>query len=115
MLLPVVTDDTRTLLVIGGDEKMQINGPAHLHAAQSVNPPHHSSRASKPAGAQVSSLAQLDQLDISQEANLVSRVRDLPEIRQDRVAEIRAQIASGTYETDAKLNGALDRLLDEIG
>ena len=36
-------------------------------------------------------------------------------IRQDRVAEIRAQIASGAYETDVKLNGALERLLDEIG
>ena len=57
----------------------------------------------------------MDQLDISHEADLVSRVREMPAIRQDRVNELRAQIASGTYETDAKLNGALERLLDEIG
>ncbi|MCA9120745.1 MAG: flagellar biosynthesis anti-sigma factor FlgM [Planctomycetaceae bacterium] len=94
---------------------MQINGPAHLHGAQAINPPHHTTRASRVSEAQVSSLAQVDQLDISREADLVSRVRELPEIRQDRVAEIRAQIASGTYETDEKLNGALERLLDEIG
>ena len=32
-------------------------------------------------------------------------VQDIPAIRQDRVAEIRAQIASGVYETDDKLDG----------
>ncbi len=79
---------------------MQINGPAHLHGAQAINPPHHNPRATRASEAQVSSLAQVDQLDISHEADLVSRVHDMPAIRQDRVAEIRAQIASGTYETD---------------
>jgi anti-sigma28 factor (negative regulator of flagellin synthesis) len=95
--------------------KMQINGPAHLHGAQAINPPHHNTRASRASEAHVSSLAQVDQLDISHEADLVSRVRELPAIRQDRVDEIRAQITSGVYETDDKINGALERLLDEIG
>jgi len=94
---------------------MQINGPAHLHGAQAINPPHHNARVSRASEVQASSLAQVDQLDISREADLVSRVREMPAIRQDRVAEIRAQIASGLYETDDKLNGALERLLDEIG
>ena len=40
--------------------------------------------------------------------------RAIPDIRADRVAELKAQIASGAYETDAKLNVALDRLLDEM-
>jgi hypothetical protein len=31
------------------------------------------------------------------------------------VNSIRQQIAAGTYETDAKLNMAVERLLDEIG
>ena len=94
---------------------MQINGPAHLHGAQAINPPHHNTRASRASDAQVSSLAEVDQLDISHEADLVSRVHDVPDIRQDRVAEIRSQIESGVYETDDKLDGALERLLDEIG
>ena len=94
---------------------MQINGPAHLHGAQAINPPHHNTSASRASEPQFSSLTQVDQLDISHEADLVSRVREMPAIRQDRVNELRAQIASGTYETDAKLNGALERLLDEIG
>ena len=56
----------------------------------------------------------VDQLDISPEAELVSRVRDLPDVRTDRVAELRAQIATGVYESEAKLDVALGRLLDEL-
>ena len=54
-------------------------------------------------------------MDISPKAQVLSQVRDIPDIRHDRVAEIRAAIDSGTYETDEKLSVALDRLLDEIG
>jgi negative regulator of flagellin synthesis FlgM len=56
----------------------------------------------------------VDELDISQEADLVGRVEDLPDIRADRVAEIRAEIAAGVYDTDEKLDIALGRLLDEM-
>jgi len=56
----------------------------------------------------------VDELDISHEADLVGRVDDLPDIRADRVAEIRAEIAAEVYETDEKLDIALGRLLDEI-
>jgi len=93
---------------------MQINGPAHLHSAQAINPPHHSTRASRPAAAQPNSIAQTDQVDISSEASFVAEARELPEVRQDRVAAIKAQIEAGLYETDDKLDGALDRLLDEL-
>jgi negative regulator of flagellin synthesis FlgM len=92
---------------------MQINGPAHLHTAQSINAPHRTP--APPAGPSSTTNREVDQLDISQEADLVSRVHDAPDIRADRVAEIRAQIESGVYETDDKLDIALNRLLDEIG
>lgn len=92
---------------------MHIYGPAHLHGAQPIGPPH-TSRASQPAAANQAGPIQ-DELEISDAAQLVERVRELPEIRQDRVDEIRAKIADGTYETDEKLEIALGRLLDEIG
>ena len=57
----------------------------------------------------------MDQLDISREADLVSRVREVPGIRADRVAEARAAIEAGAYDTEDKLDIALGRLLDEIG
>ena len=55
-----------------------------------------------------------DQLDISREADMVSRLRDIPDIRADRVAEIRAAIEAGTYETPDKMEVAVGRLLDEM-
>ena len=56
-----------------------------------------------------------DEVDISDAARLVEQVQQLPEMREDRVEEVRRQIAAGTYETNDKLNAAVDRLLDEIG
>jgi negative regulator of flagellin synthesis FlgM len=56
-----------------------------------------------------------DEVQLSDAALAVDQVRQLPDVRQDRVAQIRAQIASGTYETPEKLDVAVGRLLDEIG
>ena len=91
---------------------MQIYGPAQVHGPQSLNPPH--TVRSAPAAAPASQ-SFVDELHLSDAADMAARVHDLPEIRQDRVAALRQAIASGAYETDEKLNVALDRLLDEIG
>lgn len=92
---------------------MQIQGTAHIHAAQTINAPH---RAAAPQSTPASeSMSPVDQLEISHEADLASRMQDIPGIRADRVASIRAQIESGIYETDDKLDVAVSRLLDEIG
>jgi negative regulator of flagellin synthesis FlgM len=92
---------------------MHVYGPVHLHGPQAIGAPH-TSRPAKPAGPTAGAPVQ-DELQLSSEAQLVDRIRDLPEIREDRVARIRAEIAAGTYETDEKLQIALGRLLDEIG
>lgn len=91
---------------------MYIYGTAHVHAAQPLNAPHRAGAAQAPTNSPYS--GGVDQLDISPEADFVAQARDLPEIREDRVASIRAQIADGTYETPEKLDMALSRLLDEI-
>jgi negative regulator of flagellin synthesis FlgM len=36
------------------------------------------------------------------------------DVRTDKVANIRAQIDAGTYQTDDKLNAAADKLLDDL-
>lgn len=92
---------------------MQVYGPAHIHGAQPINAPHRIA-APQPAPS-TDSLATVDQLDISREAELASRLRDVPQIRADRVAAIRAQIEAGVYETDDKIEKAVSRLLDEMG
>jgi negative regulator of flagellin synthesis FlgM len=61
-------------------------------------------------------LTPVDQLDLSAEAQGVTETADTAnEIRIDRVADIRRQIAEGTYDTDEKLSTALDNFLDQIG
>jgi negative regulator of flagellin synthesis FlgM len=91
---------------------MYIYGTSHVHTAQPISPPHRMTPAQAPSSSY--SAGGVDQLDISPEADFVAQARDLPEIREDRVAAIREQIAAGTYETSDKLDAALSRLLDEI-
>ncbi|PQO29115.1 flagellar biosynthesis protein FlgM [Blastopirellula marina] len=92
---------------------MHINGPTAVHPAQSIRGPHHAPQA--PAVDSRTQFDTVDELDISHEADFASQVKDIPDIRADRVAQIKAQIADGTYLTDDKLDLALERLLDEIG
>jgi negative regulator of flagellin synthesis FlgM len=55
-----------------------------------------------------------DTVDISETGRLLEMAAQLPDIRADRVEQLRAQIAQGSYETADKLDMALERLLDEI-
>ncbi len=95
-----------------GDEDMQINGPAHVHGAQPIRAPHNT--ANTQAAGRTTSVQGADEVSISAEADFLAQVHELPEIRQDRVDALRAQIADGSYDVDAKLDTAVDRLLDEL-
>ena len=91
---------------------MYIYGTSQIHAAQPLSPPHRLTPTQNTSGSYPA--AGVDQLDISPEADFVAQARELPEIREDRVAALKAQIQSGAYETADKLDMALSRLLDEI-
>lgn len=98
---------------------MQIFGPFRVSTPQ----PASVSRSSSPApSSAVSRTSQpVDELDLSPDVQHVERAAAadassvVEGIRFDRVAEIRQQIADGSYETPEKLDFALDRLLDEVG
>ena len=92
---------------------MRIYGPAHLHGAQPISTPHGVRSAQSTTPTQAAPIH--DELSLSSTAQMIDMVRQAPDIRQDRVAAIRAQIANGTYETSDKLDVAISRLLDEIG
>jgi negative regulator of flagellin synthesis FlgM len=55
-----------------------------------------------------------DHVEISPLGQMLDGISQLPEIRHERVEEIRRQISAGSYETPEKLELALDRLLDEF-
>ena len=96
---------------------MQINGPAHIHGSQPVRGPQKidGPSATQSAGdVNEAALHEADQLDISPEADLVSRVQELPDVRAERIESIRQQIEAGTYDTDEKLEIALGRMFDEL-
>jgi len=54
-----------------------------------------------------------DRVEFSPHAKITSDALALPAVRTDRVAEIRNLIQSGRFETDTRLNQALDRFLAE--
>ncbi len=51
-----------------------------------------------------------DAVELSDRARLLARLKQLPEVREDLVARVRAEIAAGTYETPEKVDAALERL-----
>lgn len=91
---------------------MQIFGPSSVQdtraIAESIK-----TCAAKPSAA-TGAIDTMDQLDISREAQILMQVHGAPDIRAERVAEIRSQIEAGRYESGDKLNAAIDRLLDEL-
>jgi len=91
---------------------MQIYGPSQVHGSQPIRQPH-MTPAEMP-GRVASPAAGGDQLEISEVANRLQQVHDLPDIRAERVAELRAAIANGTYETSERMGQAVERLLDEL-
>jgi negative regulator of flagellin synthesis FlgM len=55
-----------------------------------------------------------DHVEISPLGQLLDGIGQMPEIRHEKVEEIRRQIAANTYETPDKLEAALDRMLEEL-
>lgn len=55
-----------------------------------------------------------DRLELSGNSGMLQALKSQTGVRADKVASIKAQIQAGTYEDDAKLNGAIDKLLDEL-
>lgn len=83
-----------------------VAGPGRLDGVQRVNKIAKAYGAAGPARA-------ADAVSISPEAGLVSKALAMPDVRQDRIQEIRLQVQSGKYETDARLNAAIARFLVE--
>jgi flagellar biosynthesis anti-sigma factor FlgM len=99
---------------------MQINGPARLQTTQSLDatsplqPTEAATESGQADAVAANPTGGADEISISQQAELLSRINDIPDIRQDRVDQIRAEITQGTYETEQKIDATVSRLLDEI-
>lgn len=55
-----------------------------------------------------------DQVEVSQTAHLLAKMAELPDVRQDLVNQVRAQIDAGTYETPEKIQAAVEALAEDL-
>lgn len=55
-----------------------------------------------------------DRLELSGVSHLLKTLKSNGDVRTDKIADIKAEIAAGTYEDDKKLDVAVDRLLDDL-
>jgi negative regulator of flagellin synthesis FlgM len=93
---------------------MQIHGTAQVHGAHKIPAPHFNQPVKGSSQSQGASPAG-DKLELSDAAQIAANKVETSGMRAERIAQIRQQIADGTYETPEKLDAALDRLLDELG
>ncbi len=57
---------------------------------------------------------QSDQVEVSSVATYLSKLSQLPPIRRELVASVRAQIEAGTYETPEKIDAAIGELVRDL-
>jgi anti-sigma28 factor (negative regulator of flagellin synthesis) len=51
---------------------------------------------------------------LSGASHLLKALKQNNDVRVDKVAQVKAAIAAGAYEDDAKMDVAVDRLLDDL-
>ena len=89
---------------------MQIRPTSNVQTSSAVN----LQTQNTTSAADSASSVPVDQLEISAEAQMMSTTAS-SDVRADRVADIRAQIANGQYDTAEKLEVAVSRMFDEFG
>lgn len=55
-----------------------------------------------------------DRVELSDQARLLSKLKQLPEIREGLVNSVKSQIESGNYDTDERFDTAINALLDDL-
>lgn len=55
-----------------------------------------------------------DRVELSDQARLLSKLKQLPEIREGLVNSIKSQIDAGNYDTDERFDTAINALIDDM-
>lgn len=55
-----------------------------------------------------------DRVELSEQARLLSKLRQLPEIREGLVNSVKSQIEAGNYDTAERFDTAVNALLDDL-
>ena len=82
-----------------------VGGPGRIHGPNQINRITPSTTPSRAASA--------DKVQLSRKAEMVSKALSLPQVRTERVAEVKKLIESGRFDTDTRLEGALRKFVSE--
>lgn len=55
-----------------------------------------------------------DRVELSNQARLLSKLKQLPEVREGLVNSVKSQIDAGSYDTDERFDTAVNALLDDL-
>jgi anti-sigma28 factor (negative regulator of flagellin synthesis) len=82
-----------------------VGGPGRIHGPNKISRITPSTTTSGAASA--------DKVQLSQKAGMVSKALAMPQVRTERVAEVKKLIESGRFDTDTRLEGALKKFVME--
>ena len=98
-----------------GSADMDVQGPGSVQRPSSVqrSMPTGPAKSVRPTDSTPVSTPK-DALEISSAGQLLDKLSKSPEVRAERLAQIKADIASGKYDTDEKLEAAMMNLLQSM-
>lgn len=91
---------------------MDVTGPSSVHGASPISRPTVTQSVSPTP--QTAPIAPQDEVEISAAGRALGDLSQTSELRQERIAQIKAAIDDGTYENSEKFEIAMSRLLDRI-
>lgn len=97
----------------GGSSAMQVNGPGPVSGNTPIGRTESAGAADKPEATRPESPR--DEVDISEASRMFDQLSQSSNVRAERLAQIKAEIDAGTYETPEKLEAALSKLFGEFG
>jgi negative regulator of flagellin synthesis FlgM len=98
-----------------GSADMEVQGPGSLQRSVPISPVKTAGQSAEAGKPQTPATSKpKDAVEISSAGQLLDKLSKSPEVRAERLAQIKASIASGEYDSDDKLEAALMNLLQSI-
>jgi anti-sigma28 factor (negative regulator of flagellin synthesis) len=82
-----------------------VGGPGRIHGPSKISRVTPSTTTSGASSA--------DKVQLSQKAGMVAKALAMPQVRTERVAEVKKMIEAGRFDTDTRLEGALKKFVLE--
>ena len=97
-----------------GQTNMDVSGIGSVSGATPARAVSSTTSVSQPSTASTV-VSPRDQLEISSAGKMLDRLSETPEVRAERLAQIKEAIENGAYDTDEKLEAALSKMIDSMG